>query len=263
MLVGLDTPENPGVVEIAIDATDVHFRSVWTGTGNTGNVMKIPLEGGTATTHAPDEGWFSPLAVDATRVVWVSNSASAGSMVRTVPLGGGTPTTIATAGSSPYGVALDDSWVYWTVSNYTSPGGAVLKAPLSGGAAVALATGQTNPREIAVTSNNVYWVNYGDSPPATNGALMRALLDGGNPTTLAANQCGAGALAIDATHAYWTYCSGTIKRIPLDGGNEELLVDGQEGWAWEATALTLDDENVYWTMTDSVWRIPKSAARTP
>ncbi|HEX4405092.1 MAG TPA: hypothetical protein VH560_09710, partial [Polyangia bacterium] len=68
------------------------------------------------------------LAVDGKNVYWTNKY---GGQVRSVPLGGGTPTTIASAQDAPYAVAVNATGVYWT--NFDDPG-AVMSAPLDGGA---------------------------------------------------------------------------------------------------------------------------------
>jgi DNA-binding beta-propeller fold protein YncE len=58
--------------------------------------------------------------VDATSVYWANNG---GGTVMKVPISGGTPTTLASGQTTPWGIAVDATSVYWT--NYG--GGTVMK----------------------------------------------------------------------------------------------------------------------------------------
>jgi hypothetical protein len=80
-----------------------------------------------------------------------------------VPIGGGTPTILASGQNNPHGIAIDAANIYWT-TNYT---GTVMKVPIGGGTPTTLASGQNSPARIAVDATSVYWTNYGD------GTVMR------------------------------------------------------------------------------------------
>ena len=72
------------------------------------------------------------------------------------------------AGTSPYDLALDDAFVYWTDGvcariNGSALAARVYRAPKAGGAAVAIAGGFQSGGTIAVDSASVYWV--GSVPP--------------------------------------------------------------------------------------------------
>jgi hypothetical protein len=183
-------------------------------------VMKVSIDGGAVTYFASDPNHFPvSFAIDATNLYWTSfdDGRDCGGLehqhVLSAPLGGGTPTTIASDQCCPSGIAVDATSVYW-VNGDGDPNlcpGMVMKAPLGGGPAVVLATGEVYPYGIAVDANNVYWTNYWE------GTVKKMPLDGGTPVTLYANpNAYPQNIAIDAHHVYWT-----------DGTNGAVLAVGK------------------------------------
>src|SRR4051794_40875660 len=87
------------------------------------------------------------------------------------PTSGGTGTDAGTGGSDPgptvlaswspesgqgfHGVAVDETYVYWTRSTR------VMKVPKLGGDAEEISAGQSDAAGIAVDAENVYWANRG------------------------------------------------------------------------------------------------------
>lgn len=179
------------------------------------------------------------IAVDSKSVYWTTSAAQ--EMVMKVPIGGGTPTTLALPASAGF-IAVDSANVYWT--SQIARSGSVMNVPLAGGTPMTLVpnTG-TNPSAIALDPTSVYWIEGG-------GNVMKAPLGGGTPTTLASAQAPYATIAVDSTNVYWANVGpsgfggtdGTVMKIPLGGGTPTTLASGQFG----PESIAVDLTSVYW-----------------
>lgn len=113
------------------------------------------------------------VATDGTSIYWASEKVSAvyHAAFADPPCNEGASgavpcKTYGGGASNPYGVAVDDTFVYWTEPNT----GTVKRAPKAGGAASFIATNQDQPQAIAVMGTFVYWGNS----LATAGSIRRA-----------------------------------------------------------------------------------------
>jgi hypothetical protein len=156
-----------------------------------------------------------------------------GGTVAKVPLGGGTPVTLASGQTMPAHIALDGQYVYFTTVDRT-----VKKVPIAGGATTTVAMLGAPALGIAVDGNGVYLV-AGDADTVLNAPLS----GGGSPSTLASNQNNPMAIAIDPVNAYFTTFDGSVKQVPLAGGPVTVLATGRNTFM---PAITVDAHSVYW-----------------
>ncbi len=197
---------------------------------------------------AMGQGNGGAIAVNATTVYWTLLE-SLGPWIKSVPIDGGSTTTIATStnvdGGALYGgangVVLDSTSVYWTVGNNNN---LVMKAPLGGGPNVVLTGGQANPAIIVATATTLYWPNFNYS----GNNVESVSIDGGVATVIAPNQSNPGSIAIDASNIYWVNYAlsgqSTVMKYPLIGGSPTLIAtDTSNG----ASGIAVDSANVYWT----------------
>jgi hypothetical protein len=137
---------------IAIDTNDVYYTDY-----TAGSVWSVPILGGSPTELASAMLDVYSIAVDSTNLYFTY-----GTSIMSLPIAGGTATTIATSAGNPaYGLTIDASNVYWTTGG-DFQSGPILKVAKTGGTIVTLATNQNMPYDIVVDGTSAYWTNEGD-----------------------------------------------------------------------------------------------------
>jgi hypothetical protein len=260
------------------------------GTGSNGTIMSVPPGGGTLFTVASALNYPEDLAANSTTLF---TGAFYGTAIESVPFGGTSVTTIATApgGSMPYPelFAADASSVYWVDFNNSATNDTILQTSVSaGGAIITLASGRDSPGKPFVQGGTLYWAEptaiysvatggvgkistlvseltnanreiVGNTTTLyflDNGSVMSLPIGGATTPSLVASSMDAVALAIDSTNVYFLDGNGFVATAPLGGGTVTKLTTGLSGMS----AIGLDANNVYFTLppTGSVMQLSKN-----
>jgi sugar lactone lactonase YvrE len=140
-----------------------------------------------------------------------------------------------TSDPTPYGIAADDTGIFWVVQS--NPQATLLRAKLDGSAVSILTTKPAGAEEIALDATRVYITSPTDGVITSvkkNGAGMSSLVTSGKPL----------GLAVDDASVYWTDAdAGTVARVDKAGVSVETLATAQD----HPTRIALDIDSVYWT----------------
>jgi hypothetical protein len=193
-----------GAGMLAVDATSVYFVDE-----QAGEVAKIPLGGGAVSVLASGLGLpTTGFAIDTTSAYVLTTVNGVGGIL-SVPLDGGTPTTLLSGLVIAGGIhiAVEGATLYY------ANGDSVQAMPRTGGMPVTLASDIISNGAIAVDGTNVYVT--GEYPPM-GGRLTRVPVGGGTPVTLVSGcQLLPIDVAVDATSVYWLdQDADTVMKLP-------------------------------------------------
>lgn len=236
-----------------------------TGDDTAGQVWKVPVHDCTtpsicASVLTNTGAKYQDIAQDIEAVFFTDRSA--GRVLRLSKMGGD-PCDLATNQQDPVGVAVDDSYVYWT----TRSGNRILRADKDCSTAdppEVVVPSTPAPQLLLLDSTGLYWTSM------TGGLLSWASADGSSSEPVWSGISPGDfmfGLAMDDTWVYWRdgeqYTtggqSGRLVRARRDrSGGFEVLAENQG----RPRYMDLDDTHIYWTADDAVHRMAKADVGT-
>jgi streptogramin lyase len=204
------------------------------------NIKRVATTGGTPVVIARAASQF---ATDGTDVYWTENDK-----IARVPASGTSPITdVVTALTSPYGLIVDATNIYWVERGATTC--TFKRRPKAGGTIVTLASNVPNADRVAFDGTHIYAVVYATS--GNNGSIIRVPAAGGAYQVVAANQSPFD-VAVDGNHVYWTNWlsapTGVFRCTKVAGCTPEMVESGSPN------NVALDSTHIYWSEFASIKR---------
>lgn len=132
-----------------------------------------------------------------------------------------------------------DGWLAWSSMNPGTQVTEVWARQTDGSAPILVATTR-GVAALALEGGFVWWREFGSGE-----AIRRAPVTGGASQLIAATRAPIGELAIDVAHVYWNEGADGGRRLPRDGGAQEVFPgDGP------ISMLTLDSTHLYFATRD-------------
>jgi len=208
------------------------------------------------------------LAIVGTDLYWTEADTGA---VRTMPIGGGSPTDVATGQLKPLSIAADAGGIYWSnEGDGTAGSSTVMKKalPLAADPPVLLATGTaTDPdspviKAIAVADSMLYYTLVHDVHAISTDEAVTGDIIVGTATNLDLPDADKSAgfpsgLAVDGTYVVWTTGerSAVERDDLLEGGDGYLeLGESQGDMVWADVAS--DGTSAYWATAANIMKSP-------
>ncbi len=234
-----------GTNDIVVDDTNVYWVNS-AASPNTYTIEKVSIAGGESSTLVSTVKPIISMVSDDTHLYWLEEDFPDPGILKKMPLGGGSISTIVD-GSGLYNgfvgnIVLQGTNIVAAELQYPYPGTArLIRFDINSGAATELGVIPTLPKKLAADDSRIYW--------ADASSVNSMPVNGGSSTTLAGGLESPADLAVDTANVFWveTVCcahgqTGSIKKVPVAGGSVSVLAEGVD--APQSIAVT--SSSIYW-----------------
>lgn len=106
-------------------------------------------------------------------------------------------------------------------------------------------------RDVAADASHVYWTSYDPTSGRSERAVLeRAPIQGGDAEIVAVERHPPQHLQVQDGYLYWSYHEGSLKRVPVTGGEPQKLVERS------ARCFDLDATHAYYIHGIDLFRVP-------
>jgi hypothetical protein len=198
------------------------------------SVNRAPIAGGDTTVLVTSQQVPHSVAVDAASVFWTEKNKKLADdntgRVRSIPIGGGAPTDIVSSQNQAGAIVVDDTSVFWSATV------TLMRASKNGTSAKAVAA-ESAFAGIRSDATTIYWSD-------DTGSLWAVPKAGGTPVELVSSITGLRGVAASESDVYFMEtATGTLNRVPKQGGKREVLAQQQGSYP---VSLVVDATHIYW-----------------
>jgi hypothetical protein len=209
------------------------------------NLVKVPLAGGPATLLSVLNITPQKLVADDTHIYWIDSTG-----VISLPVAGGTPSTLANAVNSPVDLHLRGPDVLWSEGDWSSgysQNGSLKRVSKTGGPVFIIVQGLDTPLRVGGDADSVYWAEGFERSSNYYGRIARIPPGGGAVESVVSGLASdSPPITVSDTHVFiadWN----RIRRVSLSGGFIEnvALLNNSSNYN-SISNLVTDGDYVYW-----------------